>query len=184
MSEFEKMDADAGVAEVMPQPEVSSMIPGGTAEYREELIKNYHGGSTTLIARLRKEGLADNESLLIALIEEVVRETDNLLGNELIAIENGSVRDASVISAKRAEILEKAIKAVQSKQAFEKESGIDVDSPSMVIIFKYFMGKCRDVFDMTDTPVEQSDIFFQTLGEKTENWKKELREEFESMKSR
>jgi hypothetical protein len=184
VNEFDKMDTEAGVAEVIEPPSESSVIPGGTAEYREQLIKNYHGGSATLIERLRNEGLADNESLLIALIEEVVKETDNLLGNELIAIENGSVRDASIISAKRAEILEKAIKAVQSKQAFEKESGIDVDSPSMVVIFKYFMRKCSDVFESTGVPSEQRDLFFQTLGEKTENWKKELREEFEVMKSR
>ena len=118
------------------------------------------------------------------MIDEVVGETDNLLGNHLIATENGELRDASVISYKRAEVLEKAIKAVASKQALEKESGIDVDSPSMVIIFKYFMNKVMDVFTKIEIPAEQRDVFFRTLGEETENWKRELREQFEAMKQR
>jgi hypothetical protein len=187
VSDFDKMDAEAGVAEVIPNtstPPDAIVGVGGTAEYRDNLVKKYHKGSDSLTARLQAEGLSDNESLLLALIQEMVKETDNLLGNELIAIENGSVRDSSVISAKRAEILEKAIKAVQSKQAFEKESGIDIDSPSMVVIFKYFMGKVKDVFENMGTSPEQRDIFFRTLGDETENWKKELREEFETMKSR
>jgi hypothetical protein len=171
VSDFDKMDAEAGVAEVIPNtstPPDAIVGVGGTAEYRDNLVKKYHKGSDSLTARLQAEGLSDNESLLLALIQEMVKETDNLLGNELIAIENGSVRDSSVISAKRAEILEKAIKAVQSKQAFEKESGIDI----------------KDVFENMGTSPEQRDIFFRTLGDETENWKKELREEFETMKSR
>jgi hypothetical protein len=34
-----------------------------------------------------------------------------------------------------------------------------------------------------EMPPEQRDIFFRSLGEETEDWKKELREEFEAMKS-
>jgi hypothetical protein len=175
---------EVAVANVMEPDSDSVIVAGGTAEYRDKLIKQYHGGSKTLVDRLRQDGLLDNESLLVALIEEIVKETDNLLGNQLIAIENGSVRDASIISAKRSEVIEKAIKAVQSKQAFEKENGIDLDSPQMVVIFKYFMGKVQEVFDSTGAAVEQRDLFFRTLGEHTENWKKEIREEFEILKSR
>jgi hypothetical protein len=162
----------------------AEVIVPGVAGYRDKLVKDYHKGSATLVQRLGKDGMVSNDALVIALIEEIVGETDNLLGNQLIATENGSVRDASVISAKRAEVLEKAIKAVLSKQAFEKESGIDVNSPSMVVIFKYFMTKVQVVFEGMGLAPEQRDIFFRTLGDETENWKKELREEFESMKSR
>jgi len=53
----------------------------------------------------------------------------------------------------------------------------------MVVIFKYFMGKVQDVFESMGMPPEQSDLFFNTLGEETENWKKELRKELDSIKS-
>lgn len=186
MSDFDNMEEDAGL-EVIERPKNGSSLSnmsGGTAEYREQLIKEYHQGSSSLVDKLKKSGFADNETLIVALIEEIVKETDNLLGNQLIAIENGSIRDASVISAKRSEVIEKAIKAVQSKQAFEKENGIDLDSPHMVVIFSYFMKKVKSVFEETGVAPEQSDLFFTTLGEQTENWKKELRIELDSLKSR
>jgi hypothetical protein len=164
-----------------------AIIPSGDgsiASYREGLIKKHHRGSASLVERLMKDDLGDNESLLNALIEEIIGETDKLLGNEMVATENGELRDASVISVKRSEILEKAIKAVQSKRQFESESGIDLDSPSMVVIFKYFMQKVKDSFEAMDMPAEQSDIFFGIMGQMTENWKKELREEFDTLKRR
>lgn len=170
--------------EFEPGSSQAIMAPNGTASYRDELVKSHHKGSSSLVERLRQEGLGDNESLLNALIEEIIGETDKLLGNEMIATENGELRDASVISVKRAEIIEKAIKAVQSKRQFETESGIDLDSASMVIIFKYFMKKVRDCFEAMDMPQEQSDIFFGLMGQVTEHWKKELREEFETLKRR
>ena len=201
--DFAKMDKEAGVVTadaelVRSTPHPGAVIPGGTAEYRDQLVKKYHGGAEyrlqlvkkyhggaeSLVQRLQDSGTTDNESLMLALIDELVRETDNLLGNQLIATENGNVRDSSVISFKRLEGLEKAIKAVQSKQLLEKDSGIDVNSPSMVVIFTYFMGKVKEVFKKMELSDEQGDIFFQMLGEETENWKREIREEFEAMKSR
>ena len=119
-----------------------------------------------------------------AAIDELVKETDNLLGNHLVAAENDNLRDASIISYKRGELLEKVLKAVQSKSQMEREGGIDVNSPSMVVIFTYFMKKVRDSFEKMSMPDEQRDIFFRMLGEETDSWKRELREEFEAMKSR
>ena len=185
MDDFEKMDTDAGVstAEVVSVDPSNLMPAGGVMDYREQLVKKYHGGSKSIHERLRANGKSTGEDLLLALIDEVLKETDNLLGNHLVAAENGNLRDASVISYKRAEVLEKAFKAFQSKQQFEKESGIDINSPSMMVIFRFFMSKIQEVFDRMETPAEERDVFFRSLGEVTEEWKKELREEFEAMKS-
>jgi hypothetical protein len=150
-------------------------------EYREQLVKQYHDGAPSLVEKIRKAGKEDIESLLVALIEEVVKETDHLLGNELVATQNGDLRDASIISFKRAEVIEKAIKAVQAKQEFERESGIDVDSPSMTVIFRFFLAKAKDTFDRIGVGNETNDLFFRTFSEIMENWKKELRERFEEL---
>lgn len=185
MDDFEKMDSEAGVstAELITATP-GNIVPGGTLDYRDQLVKKYHGGAKSIRERLQKDGNSGGESLLLALIDEVLKETDNLLGNHLVAAESGNLRDASVISYKRAEVLEKAFKAYQSKQQFESENAIDVESPSMMIIFRFFMSKIQEVFDRQEVPAEQRDVFFRTLGEVTDNWKRELREEFELMKSR
>ena len=190
--DFKKADIEAGVITVEPPDSdgnVSSMIPNrelpiaDVVQYREQLVKSYHSGAPSLVEKIKKAGKDDIESLLIALIDEVVRETDHLLGNELVATQNGELRDASIISFKRAEVLEKAIKAVQAKQEFERESGIDVDSPSMIVVFRFFMSKAKDAFDRMGVGNEVRDLFFRTLGEIMENWKRELRDRFEELRN-
>lgn len=190
--DFRKADIEAGVVTVEPPDSygnVSSMVPrrelpiADVVQYREQLVKSYHSGAPSLVEKIKKAGKDDIESLLIALIDEVVRETDHLLGNELVATQNGELRDASIISFKRAEVLEKAIKAVQAKQEFERESGIDVDSPSMIVVFRFFMSKAKDAFDRMGVGNEVRDLFFRTLGEIMENWKRELRDRFEELRN-
>jgi hypothetical protein len=194
MDAFEQADKDAGVAVAKTkrtpvEPEVSLMptstggVPANVVAFRDQLVKRYHEGAPSLIKRLREAGKQDIESLLVALIDEVVTETDHLLGNELVATQNGDLRDASIISFKRTEALEKAIKAVQAKQEFERTGGIDVDSPAMVTVFKYFMGKAKEALDHMGVGDETSDLFFNTLGDVTGDWKRELRADMEQLKA-
>jgi len=153
--------------------------PSGVVEYRKQLLEEYHKGAPSLIERLKKMGSEDSDSLLVALIDEVITETDHLLGNELVFLNNGELKDASVISSKRSEVLERAIKAVTAKKEFERESGFDIDSPSMMVIFRFFMAKAKDSLNRMGLEEEAKDLFFRVIGEEMDSWKKELREEFE-----
>jgi hypothetical protein len=157
-----------------------SAIPVDVCAYREQLIRKYHDGSPSLIAKLGKAGNPDYKAFVEGLIDEVIKETDNLLGNGLIATQNGELRDASVISFKRAEVLEKVIAATHAKQAATlSDGGVDVDSGAMLVIFKYFLSKAKESFDRMGMNVEINDLFFRTFMTITENWKKELRERLE-----
>lgn len=171
-------------AEIVPEDNfpVRSSTPRNIVEYREELIRRYHGGANSLIERLNRGGKNNSETLVLALVDELIRETDILMGNELIASEEGDIRDSSVISGKRAEVLEKAIKAVQVKQEFDKDFGIDINSPVIQVIFRYIMEKVKLCFQRLNYSNEASDIFFQSLGSSLENWKKELQQEIDDMK--
>jgi len=188
--DFDRADRQAGVmvrespvaAELSMVPHPSGAVPANVVALRDQLVRQYHAGAPSLIKRLRDAGKRDIESLLVALIDEVVKETDNLLGNGLIALENGNLRDSTIISFKRTEALEKAIKAVQAKQEFERTGGLDIDSPAMVTVFKFFMMKAKQAFEHMGVDAEMNDLFFRTFSDVTEEWKKELREEFEVMK--
>jgi len=191
MNDFDKADREgeelvslndslATTTEVVEKSngEVSSVI-----DYRNKLVEDYHGGNDSLIERIRNGGSDDADSILVALIDELMKETDHLLGNELVAAESGDLRDSSVISFKRAEVIEKAIRSVQAQQKYAKDSGIDIDSPSMIVIFKFFMTRVKETFDEISLPREQNDMFFNAFGVTMENWKKDLKEEFELLKS-
>jgi hypothetical protein len=183
-TEFELADKEAGVGELV----VSSRAVKGelqarnAVEYRDQLIAKYHQGAKGLVDKLRASGRSDAEALLLSLINEVIQETDHLLGNELVAAENGELRDASIISFKRAEVLEKAIKAVQTKQQFEKEQGLDLDSPSMMVVFRYFMSKVKTALVQVNAPDDMSDLFFKTLSSAMAEWKRDLKVQFGELK--
>jgi hypothetical protein len=181
MAGFEDKDGFGASAPPARLGGATALIPGGAKEFRDGLVKQYHNGDASLVERLEREGRNDVMSLAVELLKEMVKETDHLLGNELMATQNGDLRDASIISFKRAEVLEKAIKAVQAKMRFEREtSGFDLDSQAMIVVFRFFMMKVKEVFERMDIDVEMSDIFFRQLGEAMENWKKELREQIEA----
>jgi hypothetical protein len=184
-SDFEDADQDAGVLTAVDKRQQKGLAPvSGHVEYRQQLVSRYHQGSKNLVERLRSNGRDDAEALLLSLINEMVQETDHLLGNELVSTENGELRDASVISFKRAEVLEKAIKAVQAKSQFEKESGIDLDSPMMMIVFRYFMSKVKQTLVRVNAPDDMSDLFFRSLSESMADWKKEMKVQFEELKGK
>lgn len=187
MNEFEEADADAGVlsAQVVKREETSIDMPqSGVVEFREKLVEKYYEGRRGLVEALRV-GASDAslDAILWGLIEQVLKETDHLLGNELVATHNGDLRDASVISFKRAEVLEKAIKAVSTKRELEKESGIDLESPMMEVVFRYFMEKTKEALDAIKVGNDANDLFFRTIMENTSEWKKELKNRMISLRN-
>ena len=185
--EFQKADVEAGIetatVEVMPSTQAVQLPSDDIIQFRKQLVEQYHKGTSGLLELLRKEGKTDLESRATALIDEMVKETDNLLGNELIATRNGDLRDSTIISFKRIEGLEKTARITQAKQQFEKQGGLDIDSPSMIIVFKYFLTKAKETFNQMGVDSEINDLFFQKFGDVTENWKKELREKLDVLRT-
>jgi hypothetical protein len=189
-TETKEVDVEEVEAEPVDPKELEETLPAETkpagppgvliAKRKEELLAKYHGGSGSLKERLHKVGSKSIEDLVMNLVDEVIQETDSLLGNELISEENGDLKSASVISFKRAEVLEKAIKAIQTKQMFDKGNKIDANSPSMRVIFKYFMGKVKYVFEKLKYPEEASDTFFRFLADGMDGWQKELQDEIDA----
>ena len=182
----ERISVEAGTLTVEPPSSLpakrANRLPANKAdmlEMRQELIEQYHGGHSGLLERLAKEGKVDGHAQVVSLVDEIVKETDQLLGNELVFAQNGEFRESSLVSFKRSEVLEKAYRGVQAKVLMESSKGINIDSPEMGDIFRYFMVKMQETFDQIGTSVETKDLFFRKFGEVTENWHKELKAAFE-----
>jgi len=185
VTEFDEADVEAGEAgkvSRIPRGNASVGFPSNPVEYRNQLVSKYHQGAKNLLEKLRASGRDDAETLLLSLINEMVHETDHLLGNELVATENGELRDASIISFKRVEALEKTAKAVHTKREFEKESGFDIDSPAMMVVFRYFMSKVKISLMKVNAPDDQSDLIFKALSEAMGDWKKDLKTQMAELK--
>lgn len=191
--EFVQADEEAGAVEdveVVSPPSKAvapvaprNMVPADVVEFRKQLLEEYHKGAVGLIERINKNGMGGFEPVVVELINEMVRETDHLLGNELVATQNGDLRDASIISFKRVESLEKTLKSIHEKREREKtHGGIDIDSPAMLVIFRFFMSKAKETFDRMGVNTEIRDLFFRQLPEVMGEWKKELKEDLEHRK--
>jgi len=144
---------------------------------RDKLVKAYFSDDKSLADKIIDDGSIDFEAAVAVLLHELVRESDNLLGNQLFATNNGEIRDASIISHKRAQVIQMAVKTIQHKGKFDREYSreVDLDSPAMAIVFRYFLQKVKDVFYQIDFEGEQMDVFFRQFSKSTENWKKELK---------
>lgn len=165
--------------ELVESNETGLAIPlSGVMKHRNKLVKNYHGGFASLSEKMKNDSASD---LVTAIIQEIAKESDALLGNELIATENGELKDASVMSVKRADVLEKIIKAWQTKQQLEKDNGIDVESPSMIIVFKYFMNALRIIMDQLEYDGDEQNIFFSKLGNEMGNWKRDIKNQIDGV---
>lgn len=160
------------------QPEVMTAVEKksdlSAVSLREQKIKEHYQGGLTLSEKIRSEGLSVEE-LLQSLISEYCREVDNMAGNQILATENGLNESSSVISAKRVEMIDRLFKAMMTKKEFENTSSIDVDSPSMKVIWRYFMVKCQESFTKAGFKTEVSDIFFRTLTEVMADWRKDIK---------
>jgi hypothetical protein len=162
-------------AELVVQ-ETTSLI-----ESRQNEIEAHYAGGGSL-----SEQLASTEGSFTAIMDcvmyQMAGETDKLVGNERMLAKEGSLRDASVVSAKRIEGLERIGKMAQVKSSVEKDMTIDLDSPSIKVFWEYFLGCVNDVMIKMDEPVEAKDTFFRIFADRTVNWKKELKELLNQMR--
>lgn len=155
--------------------------PNGIVRERERMLEAHYGGHKSIIEKLQSKGPVDTDSLMKAIVEEMCNDLDSLKGNELITLQNGDIRDSSVIISKHAETAEKVARVMQAQSRLEREAGIDLNSPHMRIIFMYFLEKTRETFDDIGMLPDQKNLFFHNIGKNTENWKKDLKERFKSI---
>lgn len=145
---------------------------------RTDLVKKYYGESSSFFEKLKKsQGTGENiDELVGIIIEEIAKESDNLLGNSLIFTKDGNLHDASVISVKRADMLETLTKVLQrKKEMFIISSKIDYDSP----VFKIFQIICFEkltaILDALTLDVEMKQLIVSRWVDSMKDWQKEIK---------
>lgn len=135
-----------------------------------------HYGSDNCVSDMATSEEIGTETLIRFLVKELCREIDNLAGNRMIALKNGELEKATVISSKRTEVVDRAIKAIMAQKEFDASTSIDVDSPSMRVVFHYFLEKCQESFQRAGMNAEISDTFFRNFNDICGmTWKKDLK---------
>ena len=167
------MENQGAIAPISPNQIIGSV--------RDGKIADAYNGSGSVCSRM-SDPESSVEEIMQALLYEFAREIDKLAGNERLAIDNGEIERATVISVKRAEVIDKMVKAFMSKKEFDSTTSIDVESPSMRVVFHFFLQKCQESFDKSGMSSEVSNLFFRNLTEVMANWKKELKRRIVEMR--
>ncbi len=170
------------VNETQLLPPEEKVKEGPQMVLRNDKIAIHYGGKKNSLTSKVGEGAFSGEELLRDLVKEYLREVDNLAGSQVIATENGDIHSSTIISSKRTEIIDRAIKAIMHKKEFEAQNSIDVESPSMFIVFRYFLEKCTQAFADAGFSKDVSNPFFHSFDAVTKDWKKELKKQIAELK--
>ena len=150
-------------------------------EYRENLVKKYHSGVNSLRDKLFSDKDISSSEMIGVLMQEIAGETDNLLANHLIAVDNNALRDASVIQHKRAEVLKELVKIIQTQKTIEAQSALDVNSPSMAIVIRYFFNALKNSMKELKYENEAQDVLIKEVVNQMGDWRKEIKKKIEEM---
>lgn len=172
-----------GTEVIVPDRVDMSKTCSKNAEYHEKRIRQHYSNGPSLSELTSLDDIS-TEVLMKSLLGEFAREIDNLAGNNTIAIENGDIEASTIIATKRAEIVDRLYKAVMTKKEFEASTSLDVESPSMRVVFQYFLEKSQESFDRAGMTSEISDVFFRNFNDICgSTWKKELKRRIAEIKS-
>jgi hypothetical protein len=155
----------------------------GQVVLRNQKIADHYGGKENSLTSRAYSGNFSGEELLRDLVTELFKEIDNLAGVQMMATENGDLQASTIIATKRTEIIDRAIKAIMHKKEFEAQNSIDVESPSMLIVFSYFLEKCNDAFALAGFNEDTKNPFFHAFNDCVKEWKKELKKRILELKT-
>ena len=145
---------------------------------RTELV-NKHAGS--LYDRIKGNG-DDLNITFSVVIEEIIKETDNLLGNSLMFTQDGKLHDASTVSVKRSEILETLTRVLQrKKELFTNSSYVDYDSPVFNVFQMVCFERLTNVLDKLNMDVEQKQLVVTQWVDSMKDWQKDVKSRMDNV---
>lgn len=169
-------------ASVDSSTDVSLLNKSDLELVHEQSLKEYYGGKKGLLEKLKEEGKTTYEGLINGLIEEMYKSVDNLKGNEIVAKKKEDLGASTLIESKHMEAMTQLSKVLQQKQIFDKENGIDLNSPQMTVILKYFLDTIKETFESIKTDDEQQSLFWTAFVSKVDTWKKDIQDRIDNMK--
>ena len=144
---------------------------------REELVKKYHKTSESLFDKIQNRPDGSNVEIIInTVLEELIKETDNLLGNELTLMQSGHIRDSSVVSVKRSDVLSIVSRVAARKHELSTLNGsVDLNAPAFQLFQQLCFDKLVVVLDKLNVDPELKQLVALKWGEEMENWDKEMK---------
>ena len=152
---------------------------------KEELLKTYYDGDSGLIQKMMKNPDGNNlDSLLNCVVVEMLKDSDDLLGNRIILTQQKNLQDANDVTAKRASLLSKVAEISLKKQEINaKTQDVDLNSPAFFLFQQICFDKLKDTLVEMQMPDEKIQVVVMKWAEKMKNWDKVLSEKINAYKA-
>ena len=154
-------------------------IDGDIISYRKKLVEQYRRNRRGIKDLLRNGRLSIDDTLML-IAEEILEESESLLGNELITTEDGDLEKATSISVKRTDVLKSVADILAKKRELnQRDADVDLNGPAFMIFQKMCFDKMTAVLEELNFDKEMVHLILSKWVNKLQNWGKELKIELE-----
>lgn len=144
----------------------------------EKLGAHYKGGRSL---SLLNDDLSAEEKIQI-ISSEMMKESDSILANRIIADERGDISVSSACSEKRAGILDKAIKIQHTQRVLDREASIDLDAPVFRHVYGHFFFALKETLNSNGIENQQMNHILKKLAENLTDWKSQVKKSIKNRK--
>lgn len=154
-------------------------------EKKEELLRKHYGNNDNIINKIINN--PDGRTLdmvLSTVIEEMFKDSDDLLGNKLLFTEENNLSEANDVTTKRSSILAKiADISLKKQEIISRTQDVDLNSPAFFLFQELCFEKMKDTLIELKMEDEKIQLVIMKWAEKMKNWDKILTEKLDAYKS-
>lgn len=159
---------------------VINNVPSKVSSMREikrNLLAEHRRNQKGILQNLERTSTGFNtDQLLNLIVEDMLNSSEDLQATSLLLESEGSLREASSISIKRADLLKLIAEIASKKRELNQRSGeLDLNSPAFCIFQKLCFDKMVDSMEELNIDSEMANLLLRGWQTKMKDWGKELK---------
>lgn len=170
--------------ELTPQsaPKDKFIVGADIGSYRDGLVSKYREKYKGVLQKISENTNMSSDDILSSIVVDILLDSENLLGTQLLFAEQGNLKDSTDITMKRGNLLKAVADIVtKRKELNQKAADIDLNGPSFMLFQKMCFERMVDVLQELNIDVEMVQLILNKWQQKMENWGKDLKNQLEEM---
>ena len=176
------LDGKTMVEELQQIPTNKFITGADVNSYRDTLVEKYRGKHKGILQKIKSSTGVSSDEILVSIVEEILLESEDLLGTRLMFSEEGSLHDAASVTVKRSDLLKSVADIVtKRKELNQRASDIDLNSPAFMVFQKLCFDKMIAALSDLNIDDEMIQLVLSKWSKQMEDWGKELKNKLEEM---
>lgn len=131
-----------------PVPKDKFIIGSDISSYRDGLVSKYREKYKGVLQKLSENTNMSSDDILSSIIVDILLDSENLLGTQLLFAEEGNLKDSTEVTIKRGNLLKAAADIVtKRKELNQKAADVDLNGPAFMLFQKMCFERMMDVLE-------------------------------------